>query len=102
MDRQTLRDWAHRYSEGGVDALKSRRNPGRTPYLTEAQLGELRQLVVDEPDLATDKVVRWRIVDLQGTVKRRSLIKDHFPSPNDAAQHEPRRRLRYASPRWNS
>ena len=43
MDRQTLRDWVHRYNEGGVDALKSRKNPGRTPYLTEAQLGELRR-----------------------------------------------------------
>jgi transposase len=24
MDRQTLRDWVHRYNEGGVVALKSR------------------------------------------------------------------------------
>jgi transposase len=77
MDRQTLRDWVHRYNEGGVDALKSRENPGRTPCLTEAQMAELRQLVVDGPDLATDKVVRWRIVDLQGTVKRRFSVDVH-------------------------
>jgi transposase len=31
MDRQTLRDWVHRYNDGGVDALKSRENPGRIP-----------------------------------------------------------------------
>jgi transposase len=24
MDRQTLRDWVHRYNDGGVDALKNR------------------------------------------------------------------------------
>jgi transposase len=77
MDRQTLRDWVHRYNEGGVDALKSRENPGRTPYLTEAQMAELRQLVVDGPDLATDKVVRWRITEIQGAVKRRFSIEVH-------------------------
>jgi transposase len=77
MDRQTLRDWVHRYNEGGVDALKSRENPGRTPYLTEAQMAELYRLVADGPDLATDKVVRWRIVDLQGAVKRRFSVDVH-------------------------
>jgi transposase len=77
MDRQTLRDWVHRYNEGGVDALKSRESPGRTPYLTEAQMAELRQLVVNGPDLATDKVVRWRIADLHGVVKRRFSVDVH-------------------------
>jgi transposase len=77
MDRQTLRDWVHRYNEGGVDALKSRKNPGRMPYLTEAQMAELRQLVVDGPDLATDKVVRWRIADLHGVVQRRYSVDVH-------------------------
>jgi transposase len=77
MDRQTLRDWVHRYNEGGVDALKNRENPGRTPYLTEAQMAELRQLVVDGTDLATDKVVRWRIADLQCSVKRRFSVNVH-------------------------
>jgi transposase len=77
MDRQTLRDWVHRYNEGGVDALKSRENPGRTPYLTEAQMAELRQLVVDGPDLTADKVVRWRIADLRGVVKRRFSVEVH-------------------------
>jgi len=24
MDRQTLRDWVHRYNEGGIEALRSR------------------------------------------------------------------------------
>ena len=72
-----MRDWVHRYNQGGVDALKSRENPGRTPYLTEAQMAELRQLLVDGPDLATDKVVRWRIVDLQDAVKRRFSVTVH-------------------------
>ena len=77
MDRQTLRDWVHRYNEGGVDALKSREKPGRTRYLSEAQMADLYQLVTDGPDLTTDKVVRWRIVDLQGAVKRRFSVDVH-------------------------
>jgi transposase len=28
MDRQTLRDWVHRYNETGIDGLVSRRPPG--------------------------------------------------------------------------
>ena len=28
MDRQTLRDWVHRYNDGGIDGLKSRSKPG--------------------------------------------------------------------------
>ncbi|MDQ2762791.1 MAG: helix-turn-helix domain-containing protein [Pseudomonadota bacterium] len=77
MDRQTLRDWVHRYNEGGVDALKSRESPGHTPALTGAQMAELYQLVVDGPDLATAEVARWRIVDLQGAVTRRFLVDVH-------------------------
>lgn len=40
-------------------------------------MAELRQLLVDGPDLATDKVVRWRIVDLQDAVKRRFSVTVH-------------------------
>jgi transposase len=77
MDRQTLRDWVHRYNEEGVDGLKTRPIPGRTPFLTEQQMAELYELVVKGPDLATDKVVRWRCVDLLGVVKRRFSVEVH-------------------------
>jgi hypothetical protein len=50
MDRQTLRDWVHRYNEEGVEGLKTRPIPGRTPYLTEQQMAELYELVVKGPD----------------------------------------------------
>ena len=33
MDRQTLRDWVHRYDEAGVTGLRSRPCPGRAPAL---------------------------------------------------------------------
>jgi hypothetical protein len=52
MDRQTLRDWVHRYNDFGVDGLKSRPSSGRPPALTQAQMAELRELVIKGPDPA--------------------------------------------------
>ena len=71
MDRQTLRDWVHRYNEFGVDALISRCGPGPAPKLTAAQMQELRTLVLAGPDPAVHHVVRWRCVDLRDEVARR-------------------------------
>ena len=74
MDRQTLRDWVHRYNEAGVDGLVSRVAPGATPKLTEAQMAELRELVLAGPDPDIHQVVRWRCVDLCGEVTRRFFV----------------------------
>ena len=71
MDRQTLRDWVHRYNEAGVAGLRSRTSPGRAPLLTPEQKAELKALVVTGPDPERDKVVRWRCVDLRAEVARR-------------------------------
>jgi transposase len=77
MDRQTLCDWVHRYNQDGVEGLKTRPIPGRAPFLTEPQMAELYELVVKGPDPETDKVVRWRCVDLLGEVKRRFSVEVH-------------------------
>jgi transposase len=74
MDRQTLRDWVHRYNETGVAGLMSRRPPGPTPKLTAAQMAELRELVVAGPDPKKHQVVRWRCVDLCAEVTRRFSV----------------------------
>jgi transposase len=71
MDRQTLRDWVHRYNEAGADGLISRTAPGPAPKLSEAQMQELRALVIAGPDAAIHQVVRWRCVDLRAEVARR-------------------------------
>ncbi len=77
MDRQTLRDWVHRYNAEGVAGLKSRSSPGRAPALSEAQMDELRELVIQGPDPEIHKVVRWRCVDLQAEVARRFSVEVH-------------------------
>ena len=77
MDRQTLRDWVHRYNALGVEGLKSRRSPGRAPSLTQMQRAELLDLVIKGPDPEIHGVVRWRCVDLRAEVARRFSVEVH-------------------------
>jgi len=74
MDRQTLRDWVHRYNEAGIDGLVSRKPSGAAPKLTKAQMAELRELVIAGPDPKTHKVIRWRCLDLRAEVTRRFAV----------------------------
>ena len=77
MDRQTLRDWVHRYNDFGLEGLKSRSSPGRAPALSEEQMAELRELVINGPDPEIHGVVRWRCVDLKAEVARRFAVDVH-------------------------
>jgi transposase len=71
MDRQTLRDWVHRYNAEGIAGLFNRPLPGRAPKLTDGQMASLKAIVLRGPDLAADRVERWRIVDLCRVVEKR-------------------------------
>jgi transposase len=65
MDRQTLRDWVHRFNEHGPIGLINVKPAGRPPKLSVEQQEALRQLVEAGPDPEKHGVVRWRCVDLQ-------------------------------------
>ena len=58
MDRQTLRDWVHRYNAEGLAGLRDRAHTGRPGRLTVAQKEEFGRLVETGPDLEKDGVVR--------------------------------------------
>ena len=75
MDRQTLRDWVHRYNGQGLGGLYSIRSGGRRASLTDAQMAESRELTIKGPDPGTDRVERWRRVDLREAVSRRFSVK---------------------------
>ena len=77
MDRQILRDWLLRYNARGVAGLSNQPTPGRTPHLTDAQMAELKQVVLDGPDLDQHGVMRWRCVDLQREIKQRFKVSAH-------------------------
>src|SRR2546423_5232404 len=77
MDRQTLRDWVHRYNADGLAGLADRPRPGRQPRLAEAQLSEVAKWVQDGPDRKTDGVVRWRCADLRDRIAAKFNIHLH-------------------------
>ena len=73
MDRQTLRDWVHRYNAEGIAGLCDRPKPGRMPKLSEGQMASLKAIVLAGPDPA-HQVGRWRIVDLCRYVEERWAV----------------------------
>ena len=72
MDRQTLRDWVHRFNAAGLDSLSDRPGrPGPKPRLSPAQEAEVARWVEAGPDPAVHGVVRWRRVALRDLIERR-------------------------------
>jgi transposase len=71
MDRQTLRDWVHRFNAEGPGGLVNRKAPGAARRLSETQRAELVALVEAGPDPAIEEVVRWRCIDLQALIHER-------------------------------
>src|SRR4051795_11417127 len=97
MDRQTLRDWVHRYDAEGLAGLRDRPRSGREPRLTPGQEAELAAAVEGRagprrppgqgaglggavergPDPDRDGVVRWRRVDLRALIEARFAVRLH-------------------------
>ncbi len=71
MDRQTLRDWVHRYNVEGLAGLSDRVAPGPKPRLSPDQEREVAELVRQGPDLAQHGVVRWRRIDRSRVIAQR-------------------------------
>ena len=71
MDRQTLRDWVHRFNAAGPMGLVDRKAPGRQRRLDQEQQQELARCLESGPEPARDGVVRWRLADLCALVERR-------------------------------
>jgi len=80
MDRQSLRDWVHRYNHDGLAGLRDRHRSGRKPCLTPEQAAELAAVVEQGPDPERDGIVRWRRVDLQELIERRFNVRLHARS----------------------
>jgi transposase len=77
MDRQTLRDWVHRFNASGPDGLIDKWTDGPKPRLSEAQLAQLAQVVEAGPDCEKDGIVRWRRVDLKRVIAERFGVDFH-------------------------
>ena len=65
MDRQTLRDWVHRYNEAGLAGLSDKQGrTGPKRRLSPEQEARVAEWVRQGPDMARHGVVRWRRADL--------------------------------------
>jgi transposase len=71
MDRQTLRDWVHRFNAEGLDGLLDHWSKGPKPRLSAEDKMELARIVDAGPDPEKDGVVRWRRIDLQEVIATR-------------------------------
>jgi len=77
MDRQTLRDWVHRFNALGPEGLIDNWTEGPKPRLSAEQLAEFTQIVEAGPDREKDGVVRWRRVDLKRVIAERFGVDFH-------------------------
>jgi len=118
MDRQTLRDWVHRFNTQGPDGLINIKPSGQRPRLSDEQKEELCELVEAGPDPQKDGVARWRCVDLKRVLGERfgvdlsevrlgSILKElgfsHISArPRHPAQNgEAIAAFKKTSPRWS-
>ena len=79
MDRQTLRDWVHRFNAAGPEGLIDNWTEGPKPRLSAEQLAQFAAIGALEtgPDREKDGVVRWRRVDLKRVIAERSGVDFH-------------------------
>lgn len=77
MERQALRDAVMRYNAEGLAGLHNRRHPGRKPRLSEEQMKQLRQIVLDGPDIETTGVSAWTLEEICREVQARWDVSYH-------------------------
>jgi transposase len=77
MDRQTLRDWVHRFNALGPEGLIDNWTEGPKPRLSAEQLAQFAQIVEAGPDREKDGVVRWRRLDLKRVIAERFGVDFH-------------------------
>jgi transposase len=78
MDRQTLRDWVHRYNALGLVGLFDQpRCNGPRPRLSPEQQAVVAAWLEQGPDFERDGVVRWRCIDLQQRIAHEFAVALH-------------------------
>ena len=94
MDRQTLRDWVHRYNEFGPEGLNDRPKSGRKVFLDEGQLKAISDWLEKGPE--TDGLVRWRVQDVKNKIQTNFGVKYSMEGTRRLMQ---RLGFRHVSPR---
>ena len=77
MDRQTLRDWVHRFNAAGPEGLFDNWTDGPKSRLSAKQLVEFAKIVEAGPDREQAGVVCWRRVDLKRVIAEKFGVDFH-------------------------
>ena len=77
MDRQTLRDWVHRFNASGPDGLFDHWTEGPKPRLSPEQLAAFTAIVEAGPNRKVDGVMRWRRIDLKRVIAEKFGVDYH-------------------------
>jgi transposase len=77
MDRQTLRDWVHRFNASGPEGLIDNWTEGPRPRLSGEPLAQFAEIVEAGPDREIDGVARWRRIDLKRVIAERFGVAFH-------------------------
>src|SRR6202789_4230090 len=77
MDRQTLRDWVHRFNASGPGGLLDNWTEGPNPRLSQQELDEFAQMGEAGHDREKDGGVRWRRVAVKRVITERFGVDFH-------------------------
>ncbi len=77
MDRQTLRDWVHRFNAAKPLRAHQPQACRRKPKLSADKRAQLKQIVLEGPGLEKDGIVCWRRIDLKAVVEQRFGVSYH-------------------------
>jgi transposase len=77
MDRQTLRDWVHRFNACGPEGLLDNWTVGPKARLSAEQVVEFAANRRGWPGARESRVVRWRRVDLKRVIAERFGVDFH-------------------------
>jgi transposase len=69
MERQTLRDWVHRFNAEGIEGLRDRPRCGRPWEIGGDDRKRFCEIVETGPDPVKDGLARWRRIDLKNWLK---------------------------------
>ncbi len=70
MSARSLYVWISRFNTEGLGGLVDKRRSGRPPKLNDEQRAQVLQWVGEGPDRQWLGIVRWRLQDLCGEIKR--------------------------------
>lgn len=94
MDRQTLRDWVHRYNAEGLAGLSDRPHAGGPARkLTKEQQAQISAWVRQGPKLEEHGVMRWRRADLRDEIGKQFKVSLHERSVGKLLRHLGFRRM---------